>query len=109
MDDKATDKSVTMAKIFKGVAILEDVFAKCSKGRPFFGGDNIGYLDIALGCYLGWINVVEFASGVKVFDQSRFPSLAGWKPRFRSHAAVKDVVPNNHKLVEFYMTVRVAA
>ncbi|KAL0421224.1 UNVERIFIED_CONTAM: Glutathione S-transferase U17 [Sesamum latifolium] len=33
----------------EGLVLLEEAFTKCSKGQKFFGGERIGYLDIALG------------------------------------------------------------
>ncbi|KAK4791112.1 hypothetical protein SAY86_031525 [Trapa natans] len=83
------------------LAVLEDAFAKCSKGKGFFGGDSIGYLDIALGCFLGWIRVSEKLNGVVLVDGSTTPGLAGWAERFCSDPAVRDVMPETEKLAEF--------
>ncbi|PIN15203.1 Glutathione S-transferase [Handroanthus impetiginosus] len=101
-------RTTIVAKIFEGLILLEEAFAKCSKGKPFFGGDNIGYVDIVLGSYLGWINVTEVTLGLKLLEESRTPGLAGWAERFRLHNAVKDFVPEAHKLIEFYMMVQAA-
>lgn len=83
------------------MALLEDAFAKCRKGKAFFGGDCIGYVDIALGCLLGWLRVVEKLDGVKLMDGSKTPGLARWSERFCSDPAVRDVMPETEKLVEF--------
>jgi len=34
-------------------ATLEDLVNKCSEGKDYFGGDKIGFVDIAFGCLLG--------------------------------------------------------
>ncbi|KAK6163994.1 hypothetical protein DH2020_000858 [Rehmannia glutinosa] len=101
-------KAAIMRKIFEGVGLLEAAFVKCSKGKEFFGGDNVGYVDIVLGCFLGWIKVTESMAGLKLFDETRTPGLAGWAERFVSHNAAKDIVPEPHKLIEFYMMVQAA-
>lgn len=78
----------------------------CSKGKGFFGGDTIGYLDIALGCYLGWIRVIEKSEGIKFLDEDKTPLLAGWAERFCADAAVKEVMPEIEKLMEFAQALR---
>ncbi|KAK6160058.1 hypothetical protein DH2020_003439 [Rehmannia glutinosa] len=101
-------KAAIMRKIFEGAGLLEEAFVKCSKGKEFFDGDNVGYVDIVLGCFLGWIKVTESMAGLKLFDETRTPGLAGWAERFVSHNAAKDIVPEPHKLIEFYMMVQAA-
>ncbi|KAL0358003.1 UNVERIFIED_CONTAM: Glutathione S-transferase U17 [Sesamum calycinum] len=75
-------KAIVVGKVNEDFALLEEAFVKCSKGKAFFGGDDVGYLDIALGCYLGWVKVAEIISDVKLLDESRTPGLAGWAERF---------------------------
>lgn len=81
---------------------------KCGKGGDFFGGDNVGYIDIVLGSYLGWIKVTELMLGIKLIDESKTPGLAGWAEKIRSNELFKDVLPDPEKLIEFYMMVQAA-
>ena len=81
--------------------LLEEAFGKCSKGKDFFSGDRIGYLDIALGCFLGWVRVSEKMNGVKLLDDAKMPGLASWVEKFCADSAVKDVMPDTDKLSEF--------
>lgn len=74
---------------------------KCSQGKPFFGGDQIGYLDIAFGCFLGWMKVSEGSLGIKILDEEKVSGLAKWAESFCSDEAVKDVMPETEKLAEF--------
>ncbi|KAJ4784090.1 Glutathione S-transferase [Rhynchospora pubera] len=80
---------------------LEEAFEKCSKGKSFFGGDDIGYLDIAFGSHLAWIKAVEKIVEIKFLDKKKIPSLVAWSERFCAHGAVKEVMPEADKLVEF--------
>ncbi|XP_050237121.1 glutathione S-transferase U17-like [Mercurialis annua] len=98
-DAEAKEKS--KEQIVEGLVLLEEVYQKTSKGKAFFGEDEIGYLDIALGCYLGWLRATEEMSEVKLLDEAKTPGLVKWADAFASHHAVKDVLPETDKLVEF--------
>lgn len=80
---------------------IEEAFGNCSKGKPFFSGDQIGYLDIAFGCLLAWLRVSEKMNGIKLLDQAKTPGLVKWAERFSEDPAVKGVLPETDKLVEF--------
>ncbi|KAJ8506095.1 hypothetical protein OPV22_006981 [Ensete ventricosum] len=73
--------------------LLEEAFAKCSHGKEYFGGDTIGYLDIALGSWLGWIKAVEVVSNIKFLDEKKVPQLVGWAERFLQNEAAKETMP----------------
>ncbi|KAI8527234.1 hypothetical protein RHMOL_Rhmol12G0059900 [Rhododendron molle] len=98
-----TDEAKKAAKeqVVEGLALLDDAFVKCSKGKAFFGGDRIGYLDIALGCFLGWVRVTEKTSHLKLLDESKTPNLVKWADSFCADVSVKDVMPETDKLAEF--------
>uniref|UniRef100_A0A0E0EZ11 glutathione transferase n=1 Tax=Oryza meridionalis TaxID=40149 RepID=A0A0E0EZ11_9ORYZ len=93
--DKAADEMAT------ALLYLEEAFLECGKGKQYFGGDSIGYLDIALGSHLGWIRAVEKIAGVELLGGAKVPNLAAWADRFCAHPAVVDVMPDADKLVEF--------
>lgn len=88
-------------QVTEGLALLEEAFGKCSKGKAFFGGDRIGLLDIAFGSFLGWLKVTEKVNGVKLLDEAKTPGLVKWAERFCADAAVKSVMPETEKLLEF--------
>ncbi|KAK2990777.1 hypothetical protein RJ640_012678 [Escallonia rubra] len=94
-------KAALIEKVVEGLALLEEAFVECSKGKAYFGGDSIGYLDIAFGSFLGWLKVVEIVADVKLLDEAKIPGLAQWAVRFSSNDAVKDVLPEPEKLIEF--------
>ena len=88
-------------QVGEGLVLLEGAFRKCSEGKGFLGGDQIGYLDIAFGSFLGWLRAIEKMNGVKLMDETKTPGLLKWTNSFSSHPAVKDVFPETEKLVEF--------
>uniref|UniRef100_A0A5B6YFR7 glutathione transferase n=1 Tax=Davidia involucrata TaxID=16924 RepID=A0A5B6YFR7_DAVIN len=94
-------KKAAVEQVEEGFVLLEDAFVKCSNGKNFFGGDRVGYLDIALGCFLAWLRVTEKMNNVKLLDEVKTPGLYKWSERFCCDVAVKDVMPETEKLVEF--------
>ncbi|KAH7515850.1 glutathione S-transferase U17 [Ziziphus jujuba] len=94
-------KKAAIDQVIEGLVLLEEAFVKSSKGKPFFGGEQIGYLDIALGCFLAWLRVSEKMHGVKLLDQAKTPGLVKWAERFCEDPAVKGVMPETDKLLEF--------
>ncbi|KAJ0968788.1 hypothetical protein J5N97_021665 [Dioscorea zingiberensis] len=84
-----------------GLQILEEVYEKLSKGKDFFGGNTIGYLDIALGSHLGWIKAAEKIIGLEFLEEKKMPNLTRWANCFCSDDAVKGVMPKVDELVEF--------
>ncbi|OIT29202.1 PREDICTED: glutathione S-transferase U17-like [Nicotiana attenuata] len=93
-------KAEVQEKLQHALVPLEEAFVKCSKEKAFFGGDNIGYIDIALGCILGWIKAIKIMLGVEIFDVTKTPGLVKWADRFLADKDVKDVILEPEKLVE---------
>ncbi|KAL0385664.1 UNVERIFIED_CONTAM: Glutathione S-transferase U17 [Sesamum radiatum] len=93
-------KSAT-EEIGEGLVLLEEAFTMCGKGHKFFGGERIGYLDIALGSFLGWIRVAEQRNNASLIHESKTPKLSQWAQRFCADVAVKDVMHPTDRLFEF--------
>ncbi|CAH2056815.1 unnamed protein product [Thlaspi arvense] len=89
------EKKRVLDQMFQVLIQLEGAYRQCSKGKAFFGGDNVGYLDIALGA--SWEKLI----GVRLLDEAKTPALVGWAERFCSHDALKDAVPTAEELLEF--------
>ncbi|CAJ1939962.1 unnamed protein product [Sphenostylis stenocarpa] len=86
---------------------MEDAFWKCSKGKPFFAGDRIGFLDIAFGCFLGWLSVIEHTYERKLMVETKAPALVKWAERFAADPAVKGLIPETYKLVEISKSLQI--
>uniref|UniRef100_A0A0E0F087 glutathione transferase n=1 Tax=Oryza meridionalis TaxID=40149 RepID=A0A0E0F087_9ORYZ len=95
------EKAEGLKQIFVAVMVLEEAFKECSKGKPFFGGDNAGVVDIALGSQLGWVRASQALSGIKLFDPAKTPLLAAWAERFLALDAAKASMPEFGRLIEY--------
>jgi glutathione S-transferase len=59
----------------ESLALLEDKL----RGKRFFGGDTVGYLDMVYCWFAPWLSVVEEVTGVTVVDESEFHAIRQWK------------------------------
>ncbi|CAH8355058.1 unnamed protein product [Eruca vesicaria subsp. sativa] len=95
------EKKAAIAQVEEENSFIEKAFIDCSKGKAFFNGEHIGYLDIAFGSFLGWLRATELLSGHKLVDEAKTPSLSKWAEQFCNDPAVKPVMPDTAKLAEF--------
>ncbi|XP_062201493.1 uncharacterized protein LOC133904022 [Phragmites australis] len=101
------DRAEAVARAEAALETLEGAFKECSKGKPFFGGDGIGFVDVVLGGYLGWFGVINRLIERRLIDPARTPLLAAWEERFRAADAAKGIVPDDvDKMLEFLQTLR---
>ncbi|KAH0677560.1 hypothetical protein KY285_025361 [Solanum tuberosum] len=66
-------------KLQEALVPLEEAFVKCSKGKSFFDGDNIG---------------------IEIFNVTKTPGLVNWGDRFLEDKFVKGAMLEPEKLVE---------
>lgn len=95
------EKEEGKKKVTAAVETLEGALRECSKGKPFFGGDSAGYLDVVLGGLLAWVRAVDGMQGLKIFDPSTMPLLAAWADSFAALDEVEAVMPDVNRLIEF--------
>ncbi|KAG8092355.1 hypothetical protein GUJ93_ZPchr0012g20705 [Zizania palustris] len=96
-EEKAEEKKKTAEVLEK----LEGALKDCSKGKTFFGGDNVGYVDVMLGGFVGWVRATDAMDGVRTFDPAATPLLAAWEERFVELDVAKAVMPDVEKLIAF--------
>ena len=98
--DGEEEKTEGIKQMLAAVHTLEGALKECSKGKPFFGGDSVGYVDIALGGLLAFLQGTEELCGSKPFDIASTPLLLAWVERFTALDAAKVALPDASKLVE---------
>ncbi|XP_019187506.1 PREDICTED: probable glutathione S-transferase [Ipomoea nil] len=74
-------------------------------GKRFFGGDNIGFLDIVLGWLANLPSVFEEITGLKLIDAEKFPVLSEWMHNFYNHPAILDHWPPRDKMITKFQAI----
>ncbi|ERN10804.1 probable glutathione S-transferase [Amborella trichopoda] len=75
------------------------------KGK-FFGGEVIGFVDIAASCLSIWSEVLGEVIGTKFIDSEKLPHLHSWIEEFTSIDLVKESFPPYDKLFASYKALR---
>ncbi|XP_058736983.1 probable glutathione S-transferase [Vicia villosa] len=70
--------------------------------EKYFGGQEIGIVDITAVFIAFWFPVIEEAAGLKLFTSEKFPKLYKWSEDFNNHPIVKEQLPPRETLLAFF-------
>lgn len=88
-----------MTEAKKNLALLEAQL----QGKSFFGGDSIGFVDIAASNLAHWLGVFEEVCCVApLLTNEEYPALCQWAKRYVADEAVKECLPKREELVAMY-------
>eukprot|EP00253_Pinus_taeda_P014582 PITA_14582 len=87
---KAVEDSVT------NLLLIEEALRtnRCFAGKAYFGGDEIGLIDIALGGFSTYFRALEKATNTILIDPKKMPLLTAWMDRFGKSDGLKEVMPD---------------
>ncbi|XVE90381.1 hypothetical protein DITRI_Ditri20bG0073200 [Diplodiscus trichospermus] len=95
-----------LEKQIQQVSEAMEVLEGMLKGKKFFGGEKIGFLDITFRWMTIWLGAIEEVAGVKFFNSGKYPLLEDWKNKFIGFHVVKDNLYPMEKLVRFFKKYR---
>ena len=89
---------------------LDEALGKVSGGGgglgPFFGGQEMGLVDIMFCPLVCWYPAIEAsAGGVKFPFHEKYPRLHAWLHAFNQSPVVAPVLPNPEKITDFAINV----
>ncbi|XP_010279540.1 PREDICTED: probable glutathione S-transferase isoform X1 [Nelumbo nucifera] len=97
IEERKQEKAIEEAK--ETLKILEN---ELKKGRKFFAGDNIGFVDIAAIFIAFWVGVLQEVVGISLMDEEKFPVLHKWIEEFINCDVVGENLPPRDKLFAYY-------
>ena len=95
--EKAIEESLEMLRIVEEQAL---------EGKKYFGGDEIGIVDIAFGGIAHWLGVIEEVVGVKLLEANEFPRLHAWTNNFKEVPVIKQNLPDRQDMLVLFKGVR---
>ncbi|KAH7557102.1 hypothetical protein JRO89_XS11G0046900 [Xanthoceras sorbifolium] len=75
-------------------------------GKKFFGGEEMGFLDIMMGWFAYWFPFIEEVGGFKVMDPTKFPCITAWTNNFLQVPIVHQNLPQPDELRNVFLGFR---
>ncbi|XP_077218395.1 putative glutathione S-transferase [Tasmannia lanceolata] len=72
------------------------------KGKKFFGGETIGFVDLVAGCIAYWLPIFDEIAEMNLLFEQRFPSFYAWRENFIKVAVIKENVPPQDQMLVIY-------
>ncbi len=71
-------------------------------GKKFFGGDNIGLVDIVAIFMAFWLGVIQEATGMELVTKEKFPKLCEWIDDIVNCSTVNEFLPSRDHLLDVF-------
>ncbi|CAK8541775.1 unnamed protein product [Lathyrus sativus] len=95
IDEKEREES------FKEIEVVLQ-FLEDELKEKYFGGEEIGIVDITAVFIAFWFPVIQEAAGWKLFTSEKFSKLYKWSEDLNNHAVVKKQLPQRETLLAFF-------
>jgi len=93
--------------ILESLGLLEGALKEISGGiKPYFGGDQFGFMDIAFIPFASWFHAWETMGNWKIPLDTEFPRLHEWVNTCMERESVKKIIAHPHKVAEAALQLR---
>ncbi|KZV23271.1 putative glutathione S-transferase [Dorcoceras hygrometricum] len=69
-------------------------------GKKFFGGERIGFVDIAGNVLAYWCVIIAELVGIELITDDKFPHLCTWMEVYLNSSLIKEHMPDREKLAD---------
>lgn len=97
---KGEEQEAAKKEFIESLKLLEEQLGD----KPYFGGDNLGYVDVALVPFYSWFEAYETFSNLKI--EAECPKFIAWAKRCMQKESVSKSIPDQHKVYEFVLQMR---
>jgi glutathione S-transferase len=94
-----TDGEEQAGAISAAKANLTLIEGQLPDGKMFFGGDTIGFLDIAVSGIAHWMEIFEEIAGVRLLTEEEHPTLYRWAREYTANQTVRQCLPDRDRLL----------
>ncbi|XBI32447.1 hypothetical protein VPH35_055900 [Triticum aestivum] len=94
-----TDGQVQASSARETAENLKLLEGQLPEGKRFFGGDTIGFLDIAMGGIARWLGVFEEMAGVRLLTEEDRPLLYKWVRDYKADDNVRQCLPERGRVL----------
>lgn len=92
---KGEEKEAAKKELLEGLQVLEEQLGN----KPYFGGDNFGFVDVALVPLLNMLYTFTFAG--KFIHDEKYPNITSWAKRCAQKESVSKSIPQEDKVKRF--------
>ncbi|XP_047061157.1 glutathione transferase GST 23-like [Lolium rigidum] len=94
-----TDGEEQASAISAAKANLTLIEGQLPDGKMFFGGDTIGFPDIAVSGIAHWMEIFEEIAGVRLLTEEEHPTLYRWAREYTANETVRQCLPDRGRLL----------
>ncbi|GAV78322.1 GST_C domain-containing protein/GST_N_3 domain-containing protein [Cephalotus follicularis] len=91
------EQEENIKEVHKELKLLENEV----KGKDFFGGDTIGYVDIVAQVVAFWVELLQEIGGLELLTKDKFSFLYEWIGKLQNIEAVNECRPPREKHLEY--------
>nr|AAY54294.1 GST [Ginkgo biloba] len=92
--------------VIENLGIMEGALKEVSGGKPYFGGETFGLIDIAFIPFTAWFLTYETLGNFKISLDEKFPRLGAWAKKCMERKSVSKILPQPEKLLSFGLELR---
>jgi len=97
---KGEENEVAKKEFIETLKVLEEQLGD----KTYFGGDNLGFVDVALVPFYTWFEAYETFGGLNL--ESECPKFIAWAKRCLQKESVAKSLPDQHKIHEIVVEMR---